>query len=253
MPALPVALQLFTVRDAIKEDCPAALRKVREIGYEMVQPTGGMPYTYSADELAVMLSDIGLGAAGIHVRLDELDEAPEYWAEYATTAGTRDLVVPSIPPELRSSREDWLAVAARLDALGARYKELGVRLSYHNHSFEFEKYDGDYGLDLLYANSAPDHLYAELDTYWIKHGGEDPVDYIRRHAGRVPVLHVKDMADDEERSFAEIGQGTLDWPAIVAAAADGGTEYLCVEQDRCKGDPMESARISWEFLRDLLG
>jgi len=94
----------------------------------------------------------------------------------------------------------------------------------------------------------------EIDTYWVQFGGGDPVDYINRLKGRVPVLHLKDMAPGEERRFAEIGEGILDWPAILAASEAAGTEWLCVEQDNCYDrDPLDSAKISLTNLRTQFG
>ncbi len=110
-----------------------------------------------------------------------------------------------------------------------------------------------YALDLLYENTSPESLYAELDTYWVQHGGADPTEYIRKLSGRISILHVKDMADDEERSFAPVGSGILDWPAIHAASQEAGVDYYCVEQDRCQGDSLDCARQSRKFLSGLLG
>jgi sugar phosphate isomerase/epimerase len=251
MAQMPVALQLYTVRDHLSEDYVGTLRRVKQIGYDVVQLTGAMPF--EAPHMQEALDDVGLSVAGMHIGLDELESRLDHWIEYAQTVGTRDLVCPFMPEGRRRTREDWVAVAGVLDGLGARCRERGVRLSYHNHSFEFTRFDGDYGLDLLYANSSPENLYAELDTYWVKHGGEEPVDYIRRYAGRVPILHIKDMADDEPPSFTEIGNGILDWPAIHEASLEAGVEVYCVEQDTCPGDSLESARISYEYMAEMLG
>ena len=104
-------------------------------------------------------------------------------------------------------------------------------------------------MDILYEESAPDTLQAQLDVYWVQHGGVDPVSYIRTWASRCKVLHLKDMLDNEERSFAEVGEGILDWPAIFAAAAEVGVALGIVEQDTCSGPSLDSARISFENLR----
>ena len=246
-----VAMQLFTLREQLAEDYVETLKRVREIGYDHVQLTGSLPY--EAERMREVLDGIGLGVCGIHVGGDALQQETEHWADYALTVGTPDLVWPWMPEEMRQTREDWIEAAKLMDRLGARLRELDCRLSYHNHSFEFERFDGEYGLDLLYAKSSPENLYAEIDTYWIKHGGEDPAEYIRRYAGRQSILHVKDMADDEEQSFAEVGHGILDWDAIHEAAMDAGVEIYAVEQDQCPGDPFESAQKSFEFLQGLLG
>jgi len=247
MAELKIALQLYTVRDLLSEDYVGTLRKVKEIGYDIVQPTGHLPY--EAAEMRRIFDDIGLEAAGLHIDGDRLRHELPRWMDYAEALGTRDLVWPYMEEKYRQSREDWTSAARIMDELGARCKEQGFRLSYHNHSFEFVRFGDTYALDLLYAHSAPDHLYAEIDTYWVKHGGEDPVAYIRKYAGRLPILHVKDMADDEQRSFAEVGSGILDWQAILEAAVEAGVEYYAVEQDICPGDPLESAAGSLKYLR----
>ena len=251
MAKIPVALQLYTVRQQLAQDFVGTLRQVKKIGYDLVQLTGAMPF--DAPKMKEVLGDIGLLPVGIHVGGDQLQSDLGKWIDFCQTIGTDDLVWPWLGEDQRKTKEDWLRVAKIMDELGARCKERGVRLSYHNHSFEFVKFGRTYALDLLYKNTKPDHLYAEIDTYWIKHGGEDPAAYIRKYAGRQSILHIKDMLADEARSFAEIGNGILDWQDIHKAAQEAGVQYYAVEQDRCAGDPMESARISRVFTRKLTG
>ncbi len=249
MADIPIALQLYTVREPLAADYIGTLRKVADLGYDHVQLTAAIPL--ETQHLKSVLDDLGLGVAGIHVGGNQLREELDKWISFCQVVGTVDLIWPFLPPNMRESKADWLEAAGIMDELGARCKDRGIRLSYHNHSFEFVKFDGTYGLDLLYENTEPDHLYAELDTYWVKHGGEEPVEYIQKYSGRLATLHVKDMADDADRSFAEVGSGILDWPAICDAAVEAGVKYYVVEQDTCPGDPLQSARQSLEFLRGL--
>lgn len=246
-----LGLQLFTVREQLAEDFDGTLRQVAEMGYEAVELTGTGPHTPA--ELRSVLDGMGLEPAGMHCGLDQLEGDLDGAIEMAQTLGMDNLVCPYLPDDRRESREDWLGVARSLDAIGQRCREAGLQLSYHNHSFEFVQFDGVYALDMMLENCAAENVYSELDTYWVKHGGADPVDYIHKYAGRIAILHLKDMADDEEQSFAEVGSGILDWPAIDEAARAAGVEYYCVEQDRCEGDPMDSALKSAEFVRELLG
>jgi len=245
-----IALQLFTVREALAEDYVGTLKKVKEIGYDDVQLTGNMPY--NPGEMKKILNDVGLTARWLHLSLEKLEHELEKWIVFAHTVGVRELTCPSLPEERRKTAQDWLDIARTLDGIGARCRKQGLRLSYHNHSFEFTRFDGTYGLDLLYENSDPENLYAELDTYWIKHGGERPEDYIRKYSGRIKILHIKDMAADEERSFAEIGSGILDWPAIHKAALTAGVECYCIEQDTCKRDPFVSIALSLAYTEQLV-
>ncbi len=250
MSEIAVALQLYTVRDHMAKDYVGTLRKVKEIGYDYAQ--FGTDAPFDGPGLRQVIDEIGLKPAGIHVAWNEMEKRLDHWIAFAKAIGTKDLVIPWWPEERRRTKEDWLAGAASMDKLGAQCKAKGIRLSYHNHSFEFIKFGNTYALDLLYKNTSPDHLYTELDTYWIKHGGADPVAFVLKYAGREPTLHIKDMAADEKRSFAEIGKGILDWPAIHKASLKGGVEYYCVEQDICPGDSLESARISFEFVSKLV-
>lgn len=246
-----LGLQLYTVRSALNEDYVGTLKEVREAGYDAVEMAGAAPM--SGRELKGILDDLGLRVAGMHVALDPMLAAFDDTVQLANELSTMNLVVPFLPEDRRKSRDDWLKTASLLDETGARCRAAGLQLSYHNHSFEFVKLGDQYALDLLFGNTSPQNVKCELDTYWIRHGGEDPVAYINRYAGRIVILHVKDMAGNEARSFTEIGQGILDWHAIHEAATAAGAEWYCVEQDICPGAPIESARISAKFIREQLG
>ncbi len=247
MSAISVALQLYTVYERLSKDYLGTLAQVKKIGYDAVQLTGNIPY--DGPRMRQILEDLGLTPAGVHIPLDKLENELDKWMEFCSVIGTKDLICPYLPEERRQGESGWLATADLLNNIGEKCHQAGKRLSYHNHSFEFEKFSGTYALDLLFERTSEQYLRAELDTYWIKHGGEDPVEYIKKYAGRLPILHLKDMANDKERSFAEIGQGVLSWDDIFKAAAEAGVEWYCVEQDVCRRDPLESARISLEFIR----
>jgi len=240
---------MYTVRDHLKDDYAGTLHTVREIGYDRVETSPGPG---DAAEMKRLHDDAGLTIVGLHVGLDLLEGDIDRWIDYAQAVGNADLVCPWLPADRRGGEQDWLALAALLERLGARCTQAGLRLAYHNHSFEFVRFGDRYALDLLYEETTPQNVRCELDTYWVKHGGEDPADYIRRYAGRGPLLHIKDMAADEGRSFAEVGRGILDWPAIRRAALESGVECCVVEQDRCAGDSFASARISFEYAAELL-
>ncbi len=250
MARISLALQLYTVRDHLREDYVGTLKKVKEIGYDFVELPGAPPFETS--ETKARLKEIGLTPAGIHVPLNELETRLDHWIEYCKVLGIKDLTCPYLPEDRRRTREDWLAVAKLLDGLGARCSKQAIRFAYHNHSFEFVKLGAQYALDVLLGKTSPKNVRAQIDTYWVQHGGADPVAYVRKYAGRIAILHIKDMADDEKRSFAEIGNGILDWQGIHAAALKSGVECYAVEQDVCPGDSLDSARMSYEFTSKLI-
>lgn len=250
MPPVPVALQIYTVRDEAARDFNGTLRRIAELGYDGVELANTADL--EAVELRALLDQAGLRLAGCHVPLERLENALEDALDYQAALGSTHVVCPFIPPDRRNSADDYRKVAASLNRAGAAARERGITFCYHHHSFEFQRFEGVSGMDILFGETQPTLVKAELDTYWIRHGGEDPAGYIREFVGRAPLIHVKDMAAGEERDFAEVGEGILDWPTILEACKEAGTEWLIVEQDRCARPPLESAAISLANLRQLL-
>mgnify|MGYP000188548592 FL=1 len=243
---IPVALQLYTVRDETAKDFVGTLRKVAEIGYAGVEfaGTGGL----SASELKKILDDLGLKPAGSHVGIDQLKNNLEAVIDYNLELGNKYVVCPAIPEEMRRDAEAWRETARLLSEIGAKCAEKGLVLCYHNHAFEFQKFDGVYGYDILFESSDPRYLKAEIDVFWVKFGGEDPAEYIRRYSDRCVLVHLKDMGEDG-RTFKEVGEGIIDFKPIFEACEAGRVEWYIVEQDVCQRPSLESARISFENLK----
>jgi sugar phosphate isomerase/epimerase len=225
------------------------LRKVGEIGYAGVEfaGTGGL----TAAELRRLLDDLSLRPAGSHTGLEQLETDINAALDFNEALGNRYVVCPYLPQERRASADAYRALGEVLNRAGAACQERGLQLCYHNHDFEFQQFDGQYALDILYSATDPKLVQAELDTYWIKKGGVDPAAYIRQYSGRCPLIHLKDIAPDAQGSFAEVGEGTQDWPAIFAASEAGGAQWYIVEQDRCQRPPLESISISLRNLRAM--
>jgi len=241
----PIALQLYTLREEMAQDFEGVLRQVAELGYVGVElaGTGGR----SAAEVRALLDKYGLKASSAHVPLEVLESDLNKAIEEAKTIGYSIIAVPFLMPNRRGDRDGYLKLAALLDSIGAELKKHGLQLAYHNHDFEFVQFDGEYALDLIYANTDPENLKVELDVYWVQYAGVDPVAYVRKYADRTPLIHLKDMTNDEERFFAEVGEGTVDIDGVIAAAT--GAEWLIVEQDRSRRSPLESVKISIDNLR----
>jgi sugar phosphate isomerase/epimerase len=146
------------------------------------------------------------------------------------------------------------AFAARLNAAGKVLHEAGCRLSYHNHHIEFRRVKKKPVLEWIFKYTDPQYLQAELDTYWVQYGGGDPVAWCKKLKSRLPLLHLKDYAIDTENKvvFAAVGAGNLNWKKIIATAEKSGCEWFIVEQDTCPGDPFESLKESFEFIRNRL-
>ncbi len=246
-----VGAQLFTLREFTKtaEDLARTFDKVRAIGYHTVQVSGIGPI--APETVGKLLSDSGLSCVATHVGWPRfLGELDQVIAEHRLW-GCVHAAIGGLPGEYRSL-DGLRRFVDELGPVAAKLAEAGMDFSYHNHNHEFIPVDGEPWLARLYETAPADVLKAELDTYWVQAGGGDPAAWIRKCAGRAPLLHLKDMtvAEGREQRFAPIGEGNMNWPAILEAAEAAGVEYLLVEQDNCYGrDPFDCLASSYAQLR----
>jgi sugar phosphate isomerase/epimerase len=238
---------MYTVRDDAAQDFTGTLKKVSEMGYEGVElaGTGGL----TAADLKRQLANLGLRVAGSHVPLTQLEGDLSPALDYYSELGAKHIACPWLPED-RRSEEGYRRLAETLNIAGAKFRDRGIQLCYHNHDFEFQEYNGRTGFDILFGSVNPDLIKIELDTYWVQFAGHSPADLIRRYAGRIPLVHLKDMTGDQAPTFAEVGEGRMDFQAIFRACEEtGGVAWYIVEQDKCARPPLESARISLDNLR----
>jgi sugar phosphate isomerase/epimerase len=245
-----IAVQLYTVRAQLQdpERLGAVLGRLREIGYRAVEVAGLGPG--AIDRFGPELRRADLIACAAHIALDRLAADLEGVAGQCQEWGCEYVVIPSIPDADRSP-DGYRRFAHQTDELAQRLKPSGLRLAYHNHAHELERYGDKTGLETLFDLSR-ETLLAELDTYWLQFGGVNPATWIRRFKGRLPLVHLKDMAVDRGNPVdAEIGEGNLDWIDILGACRDAGSKWLVVEQDNPRRDPMESVALSYTNLAKL--
>jgi sugar phosphate isomerase/epimerase len=246
-----VAAQLYTVR----EHCQTAgglattAKKIRAIGYTAVQLSGLGPI--ADDEIVAIMRDAGLGICATHEPAQQILDDPGACIARLQRLGCR-LAAYQFPHGIDlTNADDVRSLARRLDAAGARFRAAGLVLSYHNHALEFVKFEGAPVLDYIFAHTQPENLAAELDTYWIHHGGGDILEWIEKLRGRLRSMHLKDygFTTSNQPTWCEIGRGMLNWTKIIAAAERSGCEWFMVEQDTCPGDPFESLAISFDYLK----
>lgn len=248
-----IAAQLYTLREYLKApaDIAKTLKKVREIGYEAVQVSGMGPI--DPMELKKIVDSEGLEICATHISFERMrDDADSVIADHKLWE-CRYVGVGSMPGEYRKSKEGYVKFAKDASIAARKLKDAGLSFVYHNHNFEFVKFDGVTGLDLLYSESDREVFNAEIDTYWVQAGGADPAEWIRKMKGRMDIIHLKDMAMDIEgrQIMAEVGEGNLNWPAILHACKDIGIKWYIVEQDHCQRDPFESLAISLRNLKEM--
>jgi len=255
---MTLAAQLYTIRDHTQtlEDFTTSMVKIRDIGFTAVQVSkiGDI----ADEDVKRICDDNNLTICNTHIDYEPLIDDLDAVIEQHKLWGTRHVAIGSMPNEFRTSKEGYLRFAEIANGIGEKLADADLTFSYHNHSFEFMRFDGMTGLDILYNETDPHFVQAEIDTYWIQHGGGDPIAWIDRMVDRMPVVHLKDLvmmpSDDPWKpvhTMAEVGEGNLNWQGILDACKRANVEFYAVEQDICPGDPFESLAISYKNLVEL--
>ena len=254
---MPIGIQPYTVRNELTKDVEGTLRQLAQIGYQSVEVSAPF-YGKSAAELRDLLKSLGLisPSGGFGDPKDDDDWARSI--ENARTLGAKYMIV-TAPRDWTRSLDGWKRAAERFNKLGAQAKKAGVAVVYHNHHFEYKVYDGVVAYDQLLRSTDPQLVHMEIDIFWTTYAGQDPLAYFDRYPGRFPLWHVKDLKPGfppstdpvQGNPFAEVGSGTIDWKRIFRGARQAGLKYYFVEQDRWDRPPLESARMSCEYLKKL--
>lgn len=246
-----IAAQLYTLRDYTKTpaDIAQTLKRVKALGYDAVQLSALGPIAPA--ELQQILDAEGLVVCATHVNYERLQDDLEAVIDEHRLWKCKHVAIGSLPTAYRTA-EGYHRFAQEASHVARRLAAAGLTFGYHNHSFELETFGGRTGLATLYDESDPSVFTGEIDTYWLQHGGADPAQWIRRLKGRLPLVHLKDMAiKDNTQVMAEVGEGNMNWPSILAACQEAGVAWYIVEQDFCQRDPFESLAISLRNLHSM--
>lgn len=271
---LPIGLALYTVRNQFLQDPKGTLTQVAAIGYQEVEisPFPKIP----SSELKQAVAAAGLKAPAGHTDAQHLKGDVQPLIDTFTEVGLQYMICsfpatrPGAPPVARTpgqrfdpnfGEDDYKWMAETFNQVGEKCQKAGIQFGYHCHNLDFKVFDGRPVLDMLLADTDPKLVQVEMDCYWVVRAGKDPVDYLKRYPGRIPILHLKDMkpglapttsiSEGGGDGFTEVGKGSIDWKRIFQGAPEGGVKHYFVEQDKCSGPPMESAKISYEYLKTL--
>ncbi|MFM9108330.1 MAG: sugar phosphate isomerase/epimerase family protein [Chloroflexota bacterium] len=251
-----IALQMYTLREMAQRDLIGTLERAAGIGFRAVEFAGlmGLP----AREVRAALDRLGMRTAAAHVPLARWTEQPDAVLDELEALGAEYGVIPWVEPARRNPLAEAERVVEEVIAAGRASARRVIPLAYHHHDFEFAPLAGGNGVslwDLLLARTDPAEVMLELDLYWAHVGGRDPLALIREHAGRVPLVHMKDAAAAGDLNGRGIprdlpaGGGVLDWAALIPAAEAAGARWFIVEQDNPDpADPAGDVAAAWRFL-----
>ncbi len=250
---LPVALQLFSVRDDFSREPIETLKKIKKMGYDGVEPAG--LYGMSPDYFRGVCDAIGLKIPSTHLHTSTVESMSDADLASWKAAGCRYVTIPFVIWEELPGGDRFSQYLKRLKEVSKRVRAAGMELAYHNHAHEFQKVNGDYVLDTLYSVTSEEELKAEVDVAWATMEGLDVPSYLSRYTGRLPLIHLKDYVEKKGGGydFCPFGHGKVDAAGVLDAAVSAGVEWLVVEQDSPKGNktPLESVAINRRNIKKL--
>lgn len=252
---MKIGAQLFTVHDYTQNlnDFSETLKRTADIGYTSVQVSGTC--AYEPEWLKEQLDKNGLTCDLTHTPFDKMVKDAKKVADEHKIFNCKYIGVGAMPKifENPNDKSVWETFAKKGIEVAKTFKENGAYLMYHNHAVEFVDVGGEYCLDYLSKAFSPDLMGFTLDTHWVKVGGYDPVEVLKKLGGRLPCVHFKDLAHvNGETRFAPVGVGELDFDSIIKTCIDLGVEFAFVEQDNCYGeDPFKCLKTSYDYLKSM--
>ena len=239
-----MGVQIYSVRDALKEDFEGSVKKIADIGFKYIEAYGldteGKINGMSPEDYSSVVASNGMKIASTHCSYFQADEG-ERLIEAALTADIPNVMIAYLNEEDR----DYHKVAENLNKIGVLAKEAGLLFGYHNHDWEFEKKGNEVGLEVLLNETEPDLVSFQLDLYWAVKGGVDPVTFIEKHPGRFCSFHVKDAAEDLKQTT--VGTGIIDFESIFNIKAKAGISRFFVEDERTE-DPFGNIEGAFNYL-----
>lgn len=240
-----MGVQVYSVRDALKEDFAGSMKKLADIGYQYIEAYGlgvdGQIFDMSPEEYSRIVTDTGMEIVSTHGTYFQAGEG-EKLRDAALTAGIPHVIIPSLSTE---DRKNYHKVAENLNKLGEIFNDSGLLLGYHNHDAEFKKQGDEVALEILLKETQPDLVSFQLDLYWVVKGGADPVALIEKYPGRFCSFHVKDAAEDLEQTT--VGTGIVDFESVFNIKGKAGITYYFVEDERTD-DPFGNLEAAFNYL-----
>lgn len=248
MAKIPIALQLYSIREDCAKDFSGTVKAVAEMGYDGVEFAGY--YGLEAKEIKKILDDLGLKVAGTHTGIDTLlgDEL-EKTIEFNKILENKFLIVPGFPGEYTNSKDAWLKTADIMNEIAEKLEPHGMMTGYHNHSAEFQPMEGELPWDIFFG-ATNENVVMQVDIGNAMHGGGEPVPMLEKYPGRATTIHLKEFSATDDK--AVVGEGDVDWDEVFELCETvGETEWYIVEQESYAYPPLECVKRCIENLREM--
>ncbi|RZL46954.1 MAG: twin-arginine translocation signal domain-containing protein [Pedobacter sp.] len=258
----PIGLQLYSLRDIIKNDIKSIIAKVAAIGYKEVETygysaTGGF-WGLDAKAFKDLLKQHGMSSPSGHFTMDDFmsgknGDALKSYIDAANILGSEYVTVPYLQATVRKTADDYKKIAAKLNEAAKLCKAAGLKLAYHNHDFEFTKFGNTTGYEIMLNETDKKLVDFELDLYWAVRSGNDPLALFKAHPGRFTMWHIKDMDKTKNSVNTEVGQGAVNFKSIFTGAKQAGVKHYFVEHEfNYKPDELGSIKTSFDYVNNQL-
>ncbi|GJM27634.1 MAG: sugar phosphate isomerase [Cyclobacteriaceae bacterium] len=239
-----IGVQVYSVRDALKEDFSGSIKRLADIGFEYIEGYGlgtdGKILDMDPGEYRRMVTDTGLEIASTHCSYFQAEDSQKV-LDAAAAAGIGQVII----AHLSEADRDYHKVAENLNKVGEIFKQAGVVFGYHNHAFEFENYQESTGLEVMLNETQSDLVKFQLDLYWAVKGGTDPVSFIEKYPGRFCSFHIKDAAEDLEQTT--VGTGIVPFEGVFNIKGKSGATHFFVEDERTD-NPFGNVEAAFNYL-----
>lgn len=257
----PIGLQLYTLKDVIIKDLQGTLKEVAAVGYKKLETFGyadesifGVPFS----DFIKMTKDLGMSIVSGHYSTGfnqttrgNIKNGWERAVADAKEAGQEYMVIAYLDSQERATLDNYKQACELINKGAEVCKQYGIRMSYHNHDFEFEKIDDQIPYNMMLDELDPALVGMELDLYWITRAGYNPSDYFKKYPSRFELWHVKDMSKADRTKNADIGTGSIDFVEIFKQAEQSGMRHFFVEQESFEVSPLESIKKGFEYLNKM--
>ncbi len=250
-----IGLQLYTLRDVIMKDVKGTLQSIATWGYKEVETYGyregklfGMPVT----EFGSYMKSLGVSVASGHYGIEQTTSNWDKACSDAQSMGQKYVVVPWMDKKYYSSLDELKKTCETLNKAAETAQKYKLRMGYHNHAFEFDTVEGKVIFDVMLEELDPKLVTMEMDLYWVVRANQDPLTYFNKYPGRFELWHVKDMDKTNRENNADVGTGSMDFPALFSSAKKAGMKKFFVEQETYPVNPMLSTENCIKYLKTIM-